>query len=103
MRGTLMLSWILIICLSLVAVQSQYYSKTLPYHPRPVKVAQANITSNNSSVPLATLVAVNDPLRTGPEPDSKVIGNVQGIALLSKMNASSTQYIDFGFNTSDKS
>ncbi|MFQ6640310.1 hypothetical protein Gotur_015055, partial [Gossypium turneri] len=66
-----------------------------------VQVAQANITSNdnNSSVPFASLVAFNDPLRTGPEPDSKVIGNVQGIALVSRMNASGTQYIDFGFNT----
>ncbi|MBA0661036.1 hypothetical protein Goklo_012953, partial [Gossypium klotzschianum] len=117
MRGTWMLSWILIICLSQVAVQSQYYSETLPYHPRPVKVTnlhffmhehtgvtavvltQANITSNNSSVPFATLVAVNDPLRTGPEPDSEVIGNVQGISLLAGSNASSTQYIEFGFNT----
>ncbi|MFQ6662788.1 hypothetical protein Gotur_030515 [Gossypium turneri] len=119
MKATLMLSWILIICLSQVAVRSQYYSDTLPYHPRPpkvtnlhffmhehtgvtaVQVAQVNITSsdNNSSVPFASLVAVNDPLRTGPEPDSEVIGNVQGIALLAGMNASSTQYIDFGFNT----
>ncbi|MBA0567463.1 hypothetical protein Golob_012198, partial [Gossypium lobatum] len=87
--------WILIIFLSQVAVRSQYYSDTLPYHPRPPKVtnlhffmhkhtgvtavvlAQANITSNNSSVTFATLVSVNDPLRTGPEPDSEVIGNVQ--------------------------
>ncbi|MBA0625453.1 hypothetical protein Godav_010649 [Gossypium davidsonii] len=38
MKGTLMLSWILIICLSQVAVRSQYYSDTLPYHPRPPKV-----------------------------------------------------------------
>ncbi|KAH1063111.1 hypothetical protein J1N35_028098 [Gossypium stocksii] len=78
------------------AVQSQYYTKTLPYHPRPVKViklhffmhehtdvtavqvAQVNITSNdnNSSVPFASLVAFNDPLRTAPETDSEVIGNV---------------------------
>ncbi|KAL1174396.1 hypothetical protein V6Z11_A04G009200 [Gossypium hirsutum] len=112
-----MLSWILIIFLSLVAVQSQYYSKSRAYHPRPAKVTnlhffmhehtgvtavvltQANITRNNSSLPFATLVAFNDPLRTGPEPDSEVIGNVQGIGLLSGMNASSTQYIDFGFNT----
>ncbi|MBA0661035.1 hypothetical protein Goklo_012953 [Gossypium klotzschianum] len=42
MRGTWMLSWILIICLSQVAVQSQYYSETLPYHPRPVKVTNLN-------------------------------------------------------------
>ncbi|MFQ6640311.1 hypothetical protein Gotur_015059 [Gossypium turneri] len=98
MRGTLTLTWILIICLSQVAVQSQYYSKTQPYHPRPVKVtnlhffihetagitavqvAQANIISNdnNSSVPFASLVAFNDPLRTGPEPDSKVIWKCSG-------------------------
>ncbi|KAH1063109.1 hypothetical protein J1N35_028096 [Gossypium stocksii] len=66
-----------------------------------VQIAQANITSNenSSSVPFAFLVALNDPLRTGPEPESEVIGNVQGIALLAGMNASSTQYIDFGFNT----
>ncbi|MBA0661039.1 hypothetical protein Goklo_012953 [Gossypium klotzschianum] len=38
MRGTLMLSWILIICLSQVAVQSEYYSKSRPYHPRQHKV-----------------------------------------------------------------
>ncbi|MBA0722125.1 hypothetical protein Golax_009604 [Gossypium laxum] len=119
MRGTWMLSWILIICHSQVAVQSQYYSETLPYHPRPVKVtnlnffmhrttgvtivvvAQANSTSNDnsSSVPFASLFAINDPLRTGPEPDSEVIGNVQGISLLAGSNASSTQYIEFGFNT----
>ncbi|KAG8492729.1 hypothetical protein CXB51_010489 [Gossypium anomalum] len=119
MRGTWMLSWILIICLSQVAVQSQYYSETLPYHPRPVKVtnlhffmhrttgvtivvvAQANSTSNdnNSSVPFASLFAINDPLRTGSEPDSELIGNIQGIASVAGMNASSTEYLDFGFNT----
>lgn len=47
-------------------------------------VAQANIASNdnNSSVPFATLVAVNDPLKTGLEPNLEVIGNVQSISLL---------------------
>ncbi|MBA0881058.1 hypothetical protein Goshw_028696 [Gossypium schwendimanii] len=38
MRGTSVLSWILIICLSQVAVRSQYYSDTRPYQPRPVVV-----------------------------------------------------------------
>ncbi|KAK8358296.1 hypothetical protein V6Z11_A04G010300 [Gossypium hirsutum] len=117
MRGLSVLCWILIICVCQVAVRSQYYSDTLPYQPRRVVVTnlhfymheftgttavvltQANITSNNSSVPFATLVAVNDPLRTGPEPDSELIGNVQGISLLAGSNASSTQYIEFGFNT----
>ncbi|MBA0624418.1 hypothetical protein Godav_009777, partial [Gossypium davidsonii] len=83
MRGTLTLTWILIICLSQVAVQSQYYSKTRPYHPRPVKVTNLHFFMHET----AGITAV------------QVIGNVQGIALLSRMNASSTQYIDFGFNT----
>ncbi|KAK8300996.1 hypothetical protein V6Z11_D05G428800 [Gossypium hirsutum] len=82
MKGTLMLSWILIICLS-----------------QPPKVTNLHFFMHEHTVPFASLVAVNDPLRTGPEPDSEVIGNVQGIALLAGMNASSTQYIDFGFNT----
>ncbi|MBA0881524.1 hypothetical protein Goshw_026333, partial [Gossypium schwendimanii] len=87
MRGTLMWSWILIICLSLVAVQSQYYSETLPYRPRPVKVTNLHFFMHE----FTGITAV--------QPDSELIGNVQGIALLAGTNASSTQYIDFGFNT----
>ncbi|MBA0864414.1 hypothetical protein Goshw_002677, partial [Gossypium schwendimanii] len=88
MRGTLMLSWILIICLSLVAVQSKYYSETRPVHHRkPAKVTNLHFFMHEHTGVTAVV------------PDSKVIGNVQGIVLLSRMNASSTQYIDFGFNT----
>ncbi|KAB2063952.1 hypothetical protein ES319_A10G254600v1 [Gossypium barbadense] len=123
MRGTLMLIWILIICLSQVAVQCQYYSKSLPYHPKPVKVtnlhfffhetlgsenptavviAQANIPSNhnNSSVPFATLYALDDPLKIGPEHDSEVIGNAQGLAVLAGTNTTdAVMYVDFAFTT----
>ncbi|MBA0721361.1 hypothetical protein Golax_008910 [Gossypium laxum] len=125
MRGTLMLTWILIICLSQVAAQSQrqYYSETRPHIPKPIKVtnlhffmhenlggtnasavivAQSNITSNDndSSVPFGTLFAVDDPLRIGPEPDSEVIGNAQGLSLLAGTNPrTSTTYFDFGFTT----
>ncbi|KAG4181504.1 hypothetical protein ERO13_A10G232250v2 [Gossypium hirsutum] len=123
MRGTLMLIWILIICLSQVAVQCQYYSKSLPYHPKPVKVtnlhfffhetlgsenptavviAQANIPSNhnNSSVPFATLYALDDPLKIGPEHDSEVIGNAQGLAVLAGTNTTdAVMDVDFAFTT----
>ncbi|KAH1045446.1 hypothetical protein J1N35_036230 [Gossypium stocksii] len=123
MRGTLMLIWILIVCLSQVAVQCQYYSKSLPYHPKPVKVtnlhfffhetlggenptavviAQANIPSNhnNSSVPFATLYALDDPLKIGPEHDSEVIGNAQGLAVLAGTNTTdAVMYVDFAFTT----
>ncbi|MBA0625463.1 hypothetical protein Godav_010654, partial [Gossypium davidsonii] len=83
MRGTWMLSWILIICLSQVAVQSQYYSETLPYHPRPVKVTNLNFFMHRTTG--VTIVVL--------------IGNIQGIASVAGMNASSTEYLDFGFNT----
>ncbi|KAG4127751.1 hypothetical protein ERO13_D10G244800v2 [Gossypium hirsutum] len=123
MRGTYMLIWILIICLSQVAVQSQYYSKSLPYHPKPVKltnlhfflhetlgsenptavvIAQANIPSNdnNSSVPFATLYAFDDPLKIAPEHDSEVIGNAQGLAVYAGTNTTdAVMYADFGFTT----
>ncbi|KAG4181503.1 hypothetical protein ERO13_A10G232200v2 [Gossypium hirsutum] len=123
MGGTYMLIWILIICLSQVAVQSQYYSKSLPYHPKPVKVtnlhfffhetlssknpttveiAQVNIPSNhnNSSVPFATLYALDDPLKIGPEHDSEVIGNAQGLTVLAGTNTTdAVMYVDFGFTS----
>ncbi|MBA0879830.1 hypothetical protein Goshw_028312, partial [Gossypium schwendimanii] len=87
MKGTLMLSWILIIFLSQVAVRSQYYSDTLPYHPRPPKVTNLHFFMHEHTGVTAVV------------PDSEVIGNVQGISLLAGSNASSTQYIEFGFNT----
>ncbi|KAB2043778.1 hypothetical protein ES319_D01G042600v1 [Gossypium barbadense] len=118
MKGTLVLTWILIIYRSQIAVQSQYYSEILPYDPQPVKVtnlhfylhetlngqnptavniAQANLT-NNSSVPFATLAAVDDILKIGPEDNSEVIGNAQGLGLLLAGNTTTgVMYSDFGF------
>ncbi|PPD94916.1 hypothetical protein GOBAR_DD08064 [Gossypium barbadense] len=123
MRGTLTLTWILMVCLSQVAVQSQYYSESLPYDPRPVKVtnlyfflhetlrgknptvvmvAQANNTSNDnySSVPFGTLYAIDDPLKIGPGDNSEVIGNALGLGILAGKNSTTVvMYLDFGFTT----
>ncbi|MBA0607618.1 hypothetical protein Godav_019896 [Gossypium davidsonii] len=123
MRGTLTLTWILMVCLSQVAVQSQYYSESLPYDTRPVKVtnlhfflhetlrgknptvvmvAQANNTSNDnySSVPFGTLYAIDDPLKIGPGDNSEVIGNALGLGILAGKNSTTVvMYLDFGFTT----
>ncbi|GMI83535.1 hypothetical protein like AT4G38700 [Hibiscus trionum] len=123
MKGTSVITWILIVCLSTVAVQSQYYSNTRPYDPMPEKVtnlhfflheslggqnptavvlAQANITSNNSTVQFGILYAVDDPLQAGPEPNSEVIGNAQGLAVVAGINSTAAvTYFDFGFTTGE--
>ncbi|KAK8625157.1 hypothetical protein V6N13_090033 [Hibiscus sabdariffa] len=123
MKGTSILTWILIVCLSTVAVQSQYYSTSRPYDPVPEKVtdlrfflheslggqnttaviiAQVNITSNNSTVPFGTLYVVDDLLQTGPEPNSEVIGNAQGLAVVAGINSTTAvTYFDLGFTTGE--
>ncbi|GMI88092.1 hypothetical protein like AT2G21110 [Hibiscus trionum] len=125
MKGTPISTWILLIfCLSKVAAaQSQYYSKSRPYDPTAEKVtnlhfflheslggqnttglviAQANITSNNSTMPFGTLYAVDDLLQTGPEPNSEVVGNAQGLAVVAGINSmTSVMYFDFGFTTGE--
>ncbi|MBA0660008.1 hypothetical protein Goklo_012067, partial [Gossypium klotzschianum] len=71
MRGTLTLTWILIICLSQVAVQSQYYSKTRPYHPRPVKVTNLHFFMHETAG--ITAVQLNKRISRG-EPGFAVVG-----------------------------
>ncbi|KAG8487166.1 hypothetical protein CXB51_020847 [Gossypium anomalum] len=117
MKGTLILTWFLMVCLSKVTVQSQYYSQSLPYdtkavkvthlhfflhetlggkNPTAVEVAQANI----SSLPFGTLYAIDDILKIGPEDNSEVIGNAQGLALMVGGNTTTgVMYVDFGFTT----
>ncbi|KAE8698718.1 Dirigent protein 4 [Hibiscus syriacus] len=124
MKGTSIWTWILIVCLSKVSsVQSQYYSESRLYDPNAEKltnlhfflheylggqnatavvIAQANITSNNSTLPFATLYAVDDLLQTGPEPNSEVIGNAQGLAVVAGINSTTAvMYFDFGFTTGE--
>ncbi|KAK8582466.1 hypothetical protein V6N13_069243 [Hibiscus sabdariffa] len=123
MKGTSILTWILIVCLSTAAVHGQYYSNSRPYHPMPEKVtdlrfflhespggqnptaiviSQVNITSHNSTVPFGTLYVVDDSLQTGPEPNSEVIGNAQGLAVVAGINSmTAVVYLDFGFTTGE--
>ncbi|XP_022762285.1 dirigent protein 4-like [Durio zibethinus] len=122
MRRTSMLTWILILCLSMVPVHSQYHSQSLPLDPKAEKVtnlhfflhetlsgknptavmvAQANITSNdnNSPVPFGSVFTIDDPLKTGPDHNSELIGNAQGLGVLAGKNTTTVVlYLDFGFS-----
>ncbi|KAH1122625.1 hypothetical protein J1N35_005785 [Gossypium stocksii] len=124
MRRTLILTWILILYLFSVSVQSKYHSRSLPYdsevakvtnlhfflhetisgsNPTVAMIAQANITNNdnNSSVPFSTVLALDDILKIGPESNSEVIGNAQGIGVLIAETSTTNLlwYWDFGFIT----
>ena len=114
----------MIFCLAIAPVYSEYYSKTVipgakvekmtnlhfflhdilsGENPSAVMVARANLTKkDNSPTPFGSLFAIDDPLRIGPEPTSKVIGNAQGLYLSSSQDASKftiVLYVDFAFTT----
>ncbi|TYG83869.1 hypothetical protein ES288_D01G203000v1 [Gossypium darwinii] len=114
MRRTLILTTILILYLFIVSVQSKYHSRSLPYdsekaktisgsNPTVAMIAQANITNNNnnSSVPFSTVLALDDILKIGPETNSEVIGNAQGLGVLIAETSTTNLlwYWDFGFIT----
>ncbi|MBA0551029.1 hypothetical protein Golob_021933 [Gossypium lobatum] len=124
MRRTLILTKILILYLFIVSVQSKYHSRSLPYdseeakvtnlhfvlhetisgsNPTVAMIAQANITNNdnNSSVPFNTVLALDDILNIGPETNSEVIRNAQGLGVLIAETSTTNLlwFWDFGFIT----
>ncbi|KAK8477517.1 hypothetical protein V6N13_069263 [Hibiscus sabdariffa] len=117
-------AWAMIFCIAIAPVYAEYYSKTVTprskvekvthlhfflhdilggENPGAVVVARANLTKKDDSVlPFGTLVAIDDPLRVGPEPTSKIIGNAQGLYLSSSQDASKftiVLYADFAFTS----
>ncbi|XP_007041908.2 PREDICTED: dirigent protein 4 [Theobroma cacao] len=114
MDKTLILSWILLLCIPTAAVYSQYYAETMPcvpkekqvtnlhffFHgtiggnnPTAVPVARANITSTSNSI-----VVDDAPLTVGPEPTSEVVGNAQGLEVFAGRDTTTVVvYLDFGF------
>ncbi|KAK7311927.1 hypothetical protein RJT34_10403 [Clitoria ternatea] len=70
--------------------------------PSAVEVARPNITVGaKSATPFGHVYAIDDPLKDGPNADSKVIGNAQGLYLSSSQGDQLTlvMYADFGFTT----
>ncbi|XP_017970639.1 PREDICTED: dirigent protein 15 [Theobroma cacao] len=125
MEGKMIFAWAMMFCLTVAPpVHSEYYSKTVTpvanvekkthlhfflhdilsgQNPSAVMVARANLTKKDDSpTPFGSLFAIDDPLRVGPEPTSKIIGNAQGLYLSSSQDASKftiVLYADFAFTT----
>ncbi|KAB2097497.1 hypothetical protein ES319_A01G174600v1 [Gossypium barbadense] len=120
MKGSSIISWILVITSAISPIYTQYYSKTLPFvskaekvtnlhfffhdtlsgkNPSAVLVAHGNITGNQKlAAPFSSIYAVDDPLTEGPEPTSEVIGNVLGFWVSSsKVMPTLMAFFDFGF------
>ncbi|OIW16154.1 hypothetical protein TanjilG_18869 [Lupinus angustifolius] len=72
-------------------------------NPTAVEIAHPNTTFGaNSTTQFGKLYAIHDYLREGPNKNSKVIGNAQGLYLSSSLDDSVTLlvvYIDIGFTT----
>lgn len=71
-------------------------------NPTAVEVARPNTTVGaKSAAPFGHVYAIDDPLREGPDANSKVIGNAQGLYLSSSQGDKLTlvMYVDFGFTT----
>ena len=112
----------LIICAAMAPAYGEYYTKSTRHVPRKekvtrlrfflhdilsgknpssVKVAGSNRTEGDKSpTPFGSVYAIDDPLKEGPEPDSKTIGNAQGLYLSSSQDYSKftiVMCVDFGF------
>ncbi|KAK7276300.1 hypothetical protein RIF29_17439 [Crotalaria pallida] len=118
------LSLLLFTCVT-IQVHSEYYSKQTSngFHlkekvthlhfyffdilggnkPTAVEVARPNTTigSKSSISPFGHVYAIDDILREGPDANSKVVGNAQGLYLSSSLDkvASLVVYIDYEFTT----
>ncbi|TYI17684.1 hypothetical protein ES332_A07G042700v1 [Gossypium tomentosum] len=124
MEEQLIFAWAMIFCIAIAPVYGEYYSKiVIPSskvekvtnlhfflhdtlsgeNPSAVLVGRANLTrKDHSPVPFGSLFAIDDPLRVGPGPTSKIIGNAQGLYLSSSQDASKftiVLYADFTFTT----
>ncbi|KAK8567988.1 hypothetical protein V6N13_105930 [Hibiscus sabdariffa] len=122
--GASVFAWVLILCLSTVSAAAQthlhsqhdpqepiltnlhFFLHEAPAGPNPTvaMIAQSNITVdlNNSSMSFGTVYAIDDQLRVGPEPDSELIGNAQGLTVIiagRNTGPSVLLYFDFGFTS----
>ncbi|XP_038900914.1 dirigent protein 4-like [Benincasa hispida] len=123
MEITRLQTGLLVLFLAAISARSEYYSKTTPRvqlkekvtnlhfflfdilsgkKPSAVEVAHANITiGDQSATPFGSVYAIDDPLREGPHPNSKVIGNARGLYVSASQDADLclVMYIDYGFTT----
>ncbi|WCJ42170.1 Disease resistance-responsive (dirigent-like protein) family protein [Euphorbia peplus] len=74
-------------------------------NPSAIRVAQSNLTTHDEgATAFGSVYAIDDPLRSGPEQTSEVIGNAQGLYLSSSQDPSKftlVLYVDFAFTTGE--
>ncbi|KAJ0969024.1 hypothetical protein J5N97_021920 [Dioscorea zingiberensis] len=73
-------------------------------HPTAVLVAKPNGTTivDGNPTPFGSVFAIDDPITDGPDLDSQVIGNAQGLYVSSDQNKLSlVLFVDFGFTTGE--
>ncbi|GMI83527.1 hypothetical protein like AT4G38700 [Hibiscus trionum] len=102
-------AWAMIFCIAIAPVEKVTHLRFFLHdilggeNPGAVVIAGANLTKKDDSVlPFGSLVAIDDPLRVGPEPTSKIIGNAQGLYLSSSQDPSKftiVLYADFAFTS----
>ncbi|CAA7028325.1 unnamed protein product [Microthlaspi erraticum] len=109
------------LCITLALCE--YYSKTHPVSPKQqvvtnlhfffhdtltspnasaVLIAKPTLTGDDSSSPspFGSLLATDDPLTLGPDPNSELIGNARGMYVSSGKHVPTlTMYVDFGFTS----
>lgn len=80
-----------------------YFEIHTGQNPSAVAVARANGSQTPSSAPFGTVFAIDNPLRSGPEEDSTVIGNAQGLYVSSSKSdkLSLVMYVDYAFTSGE--
>ncbi|KAL3580760.1 hypothetical protein D5086_018595 [Populus alba] len=81
------LVYALIICVAVAPSDGEYYSKG-SHVPRKEKVARLHFFLHHQHHLASSVFAVDDPLRVGSEPNSKIVGKAQGLYLSSSQDAS---------------
>ncbi|KAE8698719.1 Dirigent protein 15 [Hibiscus syriacus] len=124
MEAGMIFALAMLISIAIAPVYGKYYSQTVTpsskvekvtrlhfflhdilsgENPSAVIVARANLTKKGDSVlPFGSLVAIDDPLRVGPDPTSEIIGNAQGLYLSASQDASKftiVLYADLAFTS----
>ncbi|GMJ03577.1 hypothetical protein like AT2G21110 [Hibiscus trionum] len=119
MEKSLILAWILVLSTAMALAPCRgYYSDAEPYVPAPKKVTHLHFFlhdtmsgKNPTAVVVArpnmttapnksfgTVAAIDDLITVGPNVTSKVIGNAQGLWVMTDRDVFGlTVYIDFGF------
>ncbi|KAJ0969044.1 hypothetical protein J5N97_021921 [Dioscorea zingiberensis] len=71
-------------------------------HPSAIEVAGPKDNSSNQTLPFGTVLVIDDPLTEGSDPNSKVVGRAQGLAVSAgQQQLLFVLAVDFGFTSGE--